>query len=115
MRVKRKILAIALLLSVATTLLGATTLQSLVHSQPPAACHEHSHPAHSPAPVNHLCCGAGHQTAILQKCATIGYSLNCVSLVSDGSQRLNGIDSSHSFSSGIVLPGSPPAKIPLRV
>jgi hypothetical protein len=115
MRMKRRILALVLLLSVATTLLGAATLQSLVHKQPLAACHAHTHPAQSPVPVNHLCCGTGHQTAILQKCATGGYSLDCVSLVSDFPKPLNGQDSLHSHSSGIVLPGSPPAKTPLRV
>jgi len=106
MRMKRKTLATVLLLFVATTSFGAATLQSLVHNQPLPACHAHTHPAHSPVPVNHLCCGTGHQTVILQKCATGGYSLDCVSLVLDFPKPLNRQDDFHSLSSGIVLPGS---------
>jgi hypothetical protein len=110
----RKLLVLVLL-SVATTLLGAAALVSLAHGQALPACHAHAQPAHSPVPINHLCCGVGHQTAILQKCETGSYSLDRVFRVSDSPRLLEGQDSFQSFSRGMVLSSSPPGKTPLRV
>jgi hypothetical protein len=114
MRMERKILALARLLSVATISFGATTFLSLVHNQPLAACHAHPH-RHSPTPVNHLCCGAGHQAAILQNSATSGYSPHVVFLVSGSPKPMRWQDSFMISPSGIVLPGTPPGKTLLRV
>lgn len=114
MRMKRKVLALALLLSMATTLVGPTTLLSLVPNPPLAACHAHPR-QHSPVPVNHLCCGPGHQVAILQKSVTSGYSPDTVFLISDLPKPLRRQDSCVVFPGGVVLPGTPPGKTPLRV
>ena len=111
----RKLPIVLVLFFVATTLLDAAPLASLVHTKPLPACHAHANPPHSPAPTNHLCCGVGHQTAILQKCATGSYSLDCVFRVSDFPRLLNRQDSFQSFSRGIALSSSPPGETPLRV
>lgn len=118
MRIKAKILAIALLLSVATTLLGESMLQSLIRSQQLEGCHEHGHrPARSssPSPVSHLCCNAGHEAAILPDRLDLGYSLIHVSLPSDCPELLIRKTSFRSFSSTIVLPSSSPGKLQLRI
>ncbi len=114
MQMQRK-MATILLLSVAMTLLGATTLQSLVRSQPPAACHEHSHPAHSPEPVNHLCCGVGHQVAILQEPAKLQPCLACVSLVAERAELLIAPHSAESFSNPLISASFEPILVFLRI
>jgi hypothetical protein len=115
MRIKRKTLAIALLLSVAATFSGATTLQVLVESQSPAGCHGHGRPTRSPEPQSHLCCEAGHQTAILQSSVRVGDSANFVSRIPDFLELLSTQDCVLNFSSGMVFLGSPPANPQLRV
>ncbi len=112
MGTKRKIVAILFLLSV-TVVLGATQL--IVHNQPPAGCHEHGRPAHSPEPANHLCCAAGHQTAILQKFARVADSPNCVSQVPDCPKPLSRQDSFPSFSRCIAFLCHPPGNARLRI
>src|SRR5438876_11156819 len=71
----RRMLAVVLLLVVAPSFSGATSIQSLVPNQHPAGCHEHSHRAPRHAPVNPLRCEAGAHAAIPQGRVAVGYSL----------------------------------------
>ena len=116
MRIEGKILATLLLLSVTTTLLGESMMQSPILSQRPASCHEHGHrPARSPAPVSHLCCNAGHRAAILPERVDLGCSLIQIFLPSECLEPPIRGNFFPNFSNTIVLPGDPPGKAPLRI
>src|SRR5437660_12633947 len=111
----RKILAILLLAAVTATCFGAPALSLSPRNTRTAGCHEHSSPLPSPEPVSHKCCQSGHNAAILQQCAPLGYPLNCVALLADYPKPQTGHDSFQSSLTTILAHSSPPGNAPLRI
>lgn len=110
-RLATRIVLIFLLLGAMTTATLSTFAQSLAPKNVPT-CHGSESPPPSPKPVDHRCCAAGHQHALLTKAVTI---------LSPATTLVFALRSPLTFAYGQGQPSaasvnpSPPPALPLRI
>jgi hypothetical protein len=113
-----KILALLLLLDVATALLLAQQLGSPgTNEQPAAVCHQHSDKPPVPHPGGHACCQVGHHPAVLQQSlpspsrSVLLYPANSIEFGRPSADD----PASSRFKMELILPGDTPHANILRI